>query len=314
MIGDIIKEQRTLHNMSRQTIAEGICSEKYIYLIERNERNPSAYILDQLSEKLGIDLFEYYQYLSFKNSILVVEYKRKFERYVKLSDVEKLKQVSLEAAKLVDFKSEPLIYDIEIINCLYEALVEGKTTESIEKLTKILNTPKLNIDPITFINGYIVLSTCYQLEEKLEEAKEVLYLAYGLVKKKTEFPRYHTVIINVLISLNSFLYNSRDYEQLIDYSTILLEFQEKQNEYSRIYYADIYLAFGYYHTNNLEVSKKHFYRGLLSASLFKNQLDLDVMIQTKDFNQLMKEFLKEEHIQLFYQQTGLAFIDPFKID
>ena len=69
MIGDIIKEQRTMNNMSRQTIAEGICSEKYIYLIERNERNPSAYILDQLSEKLGIDLFEYYQYQNFKNSI-----------------------------------------------------------------------------------------------------------------------------------------------------------------------------------------------------------------------------------------------------
>lgn len=312
MIGDIIKEQRTLNNMSRQTIAEGICSEKYIYLIERNERNPSAYILDQLSEKLGIDLFEYYQYLSFKNSIMVVEFKRKFERYVKLGDVEKLKQASLKAAQLEDFKSEPLIYDIEIINCLYEALVKGKTTKSIKQLTKILETPKLNIDPLTFVNGYIVLSTCYQLEGKLEEAKEVLYLAYELVKNKTKFPRYYTVIINVLISLTSFLYNSQDYEKLIHYSKILLDFHEKQNEYNRIYYADIYLAFGYYHTNNLEASKKHFYRGLLSTSLFKNQLDLDVMIQTKDFNKLLNEFLEDKHIQLFYQQTGLTFIDHLK--
>ena len=126
---------------------------------------------------------------------MVVEFKRKFERYVKLGDVEKLKQASLKAAQLEDFKSEPLIYDIEIINCLYEALVKGKTTKSIKQLTKILETPKLNIDPLTFVNGYIVLSTCYQLEGKLEEAKEVLYLAYELVKNKTKFPRYYTVII-----------------------------------------------------------------------------------------------------------------------
>ena len=92
MIGEIIKEQRNLINMSRETLAEGVCTEKYVYLIEKNERNPSAYILDDFSEKLGIDLFEYYQYLNFKNKSLVVEYKKQFDRYMQIGDIEKQKK------------------------------------------------------------------------------------------------------------------------------------------------------------------------------------------------------------------------------
>lgn len=171
MIGEIIKERRIFKNMSRETLSEGICTEKYVYLIEKNERNPSAYILDCFSEKLGIDLFEYYQYLNFENKSLVVEYRKKFDRYIKLGDMEKLKEESLKASQLEDFKREPLSYDISIINFIHGALVEGKTSETIKALNEIFENEELNIDRLTLINGYIVLSTCYQLEGQKEKAK-----------------------------------------------------------------------------------------------------------------------------------------------
>lgn len=296
MIGDIIKEQRLFKNMSRKTLSEGICSEKYIYLIEKNERNPSAYILNLLSERIGIDLFEYYQYLNFKNKTLVVEYKKKFERYIQLGNIKKLKEESVCASQLEDFKCEPLSYDITIIDILYEALIEGKTSESIKKLNNIFKIEKLNIDTLTLINAYIVLSTCYQIEGQLENAREIVEIAYDMVKNKISFSRYNTVTINVLISLTSCLYNTKKYKELIKYSKYLIEFQEKYNDYNRIYYADFYLAFAYYKTNKLSKSKEHFIRAIHSASLFKNKMDLNFIINMKDFNQIVDKL----HINQYY--------------
>lgn len=67
MIGNIIEEQRVSLGMSRKELSEGICTQKYVYLIEKNERNPSAYILNSFSDRLGLDLFDYYQYLNYDN-------------------------------------------------------------------------------------------------------------------------------------------------------------------------------------------------------------------------------------------------------
>lgn len=302
MIGEIIKEQRTLKNMSRKKLAEGVCTEKYVYLIEKDERNPSAYILNHFSDKLGIDLFEYYQYLNVKNKTLFAEYKKKFERYIQLGDVKKLKKESLKASQLEDFKHEPLSYDITIINLLYEALIEGKVNETIKKLTSIFKTKDLNIDTLTLINGYIILSSCYQLENKLDEAKEVVIIAYDKISNKMGFSRYNTVIINVLISLTSFLYNDKKYKELIKHSKELIEFQEKNGQYDRIYYAYFYLAFAYYKTNELSKVKEHFMRGIHSASLFKNKMDLNFIIKMKEFSEIADKFdINKYYIEHFYK-------------
>lgn len=304
MIGEIIKEQRILINMTRETLAEGVCTEKYVYLIEKNERNPSAYLLDCFSEKLGIDLFEYYQYLNFKNKSLVVEYKKKIDRYIQLGDMEKLKEVGQKASELEDFKQEPLSYDIKIINLIYGALVEGKTSQAIIQLNDIFATGELNIDRLTLINGYTVLSSCYQLEGQLDKARQVIEIAYEMIKNKTELPRYYTVIINVMISLTSLLYNSGEYDKLIKYALDLIEFQEENAEYSRIYYADFYLAFAYYNTNKLSKSKEHFMRGIHAANLFKNKMDINFIVKMKEFSQIVDKLNIDQHyVQELYKLT-----------
>lgn len=306
MIGEIIKEERILKNISRKTLSEGICTEKYVYLIEKNERNPSAYILNHFSEKLGIDLFEYYQYLNFKNKTQVIEHKRNFERYIQLGQIEKLKEETLKASQLEDFKSEPLIYDITIANLLYDALIQGKTSETIKKLKDILKIKKLNIDTLTLINGYIVLSSCYQIEGQLDKAREIVEVAYNMIKNKRDFSRYNTVIINVLISLTSFFYNAKEYDELIKYSKELLEFQEKYNEYSRIYYGEFYLSFAYFKTNKLSKSKEHFMRGIYSASLFQNKMDLNFIIEMKDFNEIVDKLnINQCFVEEFYKLSAL---------
>lgn len=286
MIGDIIKEQRILLGMSRKALSEGICSEKYIYLIETNERNPSAYILNGLSDRLGIDLFEYYQYLNYENKTKVFKYKENFERYTQTSDIEKLKEESLKARQLPEFQKEPLIYDIKVIDCLYKTTVKGKAQEAIKELNKMVSFRELNIDPITLVNAYAVLSTAYQLEGQWKQAEKAIDIACELVKDKTAFTRYNTVIITVLISVTSLFYNMEEYEKLIEYSQFLMDFQEKYSEYNRFYYVDYYLAFAYYKTNEPDKAHDHFMRGGYSALLFKNKIDIEYITGMKGFKEI----------------------------
>lgn len=77
-IGNVIKEYRSLIGMSRNDIAKNICTEKYVYLIEKGQRTPSADMTRLLGDNLGIDLFEYYQYLDCINPIEVREKNQPF--------------------------------------------------------------------------------------------------------------------------------------------------------------------------------------------------------------------------------------------
>ena len=68
-IGKVIKQFRDLRELSRAELAKGICSEKYVYLIEKGKRTPSTQIMRHFCNKLKTDLFLYYEYLDCKDPI-----------------------------------------------------------------------------------------------------------------------------------------------------------------------------------------------------------------------------------------------------
>lgn len=290
MIGPIIKEKRLSIGLTQKELAEGICTDKYIYLIETKQRNPSVKMINKLSEKLKTDLFQYYQYLHFENPATVMEYKERFERHIQLSEIEKLKEAADEAAQLNVFQSEPLSYDISIINHFYTGITEKNRENSIHELIYILQNEELEIDPLTFINGHVALSSIYQIDGQFEEARKILLVACELVKDKTDYARYHISYTNVLISLIALLYHNESYDKLINYSKKLLTFQKKYNEYNRIYYAEFYLAAGYFQKNKLAESKNQFTRSLQLISLFENEIDSKVIRNTPIFSEMVKSF------------------------
>ncbi len=96
-IGSVIKEYRKRKKISRKSLADGLCSEKYIYLIEKGERTPSAEMSALLGDKLGIDLFEYYEYVDCIDPIDVNQAIKLFTRYRNGNDMVALKRVTDEA-------------------------------------------------------------------------------------------------------------------------------------------------------------------------------------------------------------------------
>lgn len=58
-IGKVIKNFRKQKKLSQLELSEGICSKDYLYAIEKGKHEPSLYILERLSKRLNVDLFEY---------------------------------------------------------------------------------------------------------------------------------------------------------------------------------------------------------------------------------------------------------------
>lgn len=57
--GMTLKRIRKLKGYSKEALADGICSRKYVHLIEKGERMPSAHILGLFSVRLNEDLYKY---------------------------------------------------------------------------------------------------------------------------------------------------------------------------------------------------------------------------------------------------------------
>lgn len=77
-IGNLIYEIREDRGLSRAEASQGICSDKYIYMIENGDRVPSIKILYDLSHKLKYNFFHTLSYLSDKNPLALKDAINKF--------------------------------------------------------------------------------------------------------------------------------------------------------------------------------------------------------------------------------------------
>lgn len=66
--------------------------------------------MNSFSDRLGLDLFDYYQYSDYENQKQVLEHRENIERYIQTSNIKKLKEENLKASQLLDIQKEPLIY------------------------------------------------------------------------------------------------------------------------------------------------------------------------------------------------------------
>ena len=71
--GAFLQDLRTQHNLSREKLAENICTSKQIYRIEKGLSEPSLFLLIQLSIKFNMDLNEYFKMDFTSNSIIGLE-------------------------------------------------------------------------------------------------------------------------------------------------------------------------------------------------------------------------------------------------
>lgn len=68
-IGELIRLYRKRAKMTQGKLGEGICSAKYIGLIEKGVNIPTLYVVNRISERLGVNIYYAYGYARKYNSI-----------------------------------------------------------------------------------------------------------------------------------------------------------------------------------------------------------------------------------------------------
>lgn len=102
-IGKVILYLRKERKLTQDQLARDICSSKYIYLLEKDKYEPSYYILDRISKKLGINVENFYEKCISFGSIEVYEGIHILECNIRNKDFSNAYKLALEYGKIKEF-------------------------------------------------------------------------------------------------------------------------------------------------------------------------------------------------------------------
>lgn len=307
-IGSIIEEYRSMNNMSRRELSEGICSEKYIYLIETNKRTPSANLIKLISDKLGVDLFSYYEYLDCSKPILVKKYIDNFALYRSKFEPQLLCESTSEAIRLQDFNKTPWKYEIRINEFFISIYIRHEYKKTIIEINKFFDEIELKYSKGSYVaNVYILLAVCYIFLGDLINAKNATLSAYEVMLNKSNIRGNEVTITSIKITIMTLSYLLEDNERVIREAKEILEYKYKIESSDRLHYAYFYLAFAQYKTNLHVEAIENFKKGI-HICLIDNKLEdvkhiamQDVFIKLVNDERVGKEIVEE-----FYKKYNIA--------
>jgi len=163
--GILLKELRLNHNMSREKLAENICTPKQIYRIEKGESEPSVHLLHQLSIIFNMDLNAYYKMYFRGYTITGLEGITAFNSALKDDNIPLLKSIVQQYETLDEFQNGDLLQHIYYGKALCSALLNKDYKTSLDYCLKgiRLECPEFVLDDITeraYSNVGITLLIC----------------------------------------------------------------------------------------------------------------------------------------------------------
>lgn len=163
--GILLQELRLNHNMSREKLAENICSPKQIYRIEKGESEQSVSLLHQLSIVFNMDLNEYYKMFFMKNTLTAFEGANAINNAIESGDIQLIKILTKQYEGLDDFKKGEPFQIICYAKALCSALIDQDYKTSLAHCLKGIKTEYFdfclnNISNKTYSNIGITLLIC----------------------------------------------------------------------------------------------------------------------------------------------------------
>ena len=288
-MGKVISEIRNERNMSRKDLAEGICSEKYIYFIENGQRTPSAEVVRMLSDRFGEDLTEYYKFLECEEPVRVSNTIKKLSLCQRKHKFIETQKILDDLADSRDFKKAPwcYIYEGNLIAC--RMFNHGEYQESIDRIHIIFeNIEEQYRVSVYALTLYIELSTCNLILGNAIEAKKVAEEIEQIVARLYESSFDHAGITGK-INLLTIYYNTQEYDKAIKIGEDVLQFQNGCNAYDRIQYTLGFLAFSYYQKGNYEKAFLYLNKSLLIILYNHNWTDTFEVTSQKMFLKMIED-------------------------
>lgn len=289
-IGNVIKEYRSMIHMSRSALASNICSDKYLYLIEKGERTPSTEVTRLLGDKMGVDLFKYHEYLDCLDPVRVNFYIEKFNRYRRESDFRSLSIQTKEASKMEDYQTAPWKYEIELNVLATQVLGEGDFLHAIPLIEDIIEEmEKKKLENICYVNFLVLLSTCFQMDRDMIKAKKIVMRAYESIKNKQKINKYVQTVVAVKINKITMHYLSGEWDFVIEDALNLNEYQQEMYYKECLHHGFFYLAFSYYQKGAEEEGIKWFEKALSIMLIHHKPIEMFYMRSYEMFGVMVKD-------------------------
>jgi transcriptional regulator with XRE-family HTH domain len=247
-IGHVIRALRESAGLSRNELCNGICSEKYLYLIEKGLRTPSAEIQRFMSNRLQHSIFDYFEYLDCRDPIRTRAVIERLDdcRYMHMFD--KLGALLGEAAALEDFQHEPWIFEYELNRVFYETIGLRRYAAGVADAVRVLEAiPAKYRSELFTVELRLLLHFCYQNLGNPTEAKDVLQQASDLCAADYGPPRYVNVRITTKLNWLYYRFQTGDYQAAVREGTRLYRYQLDVRHYRRLTITCFFIAFSYLH-------------------------------------------------------------------
>jgi transcriptional regulator with XRE-family HTH domain len=254
-VGKVIRHYRKELNMTIEELCEGICSKKYIYMIEKGERTPSILIMDQIFTRLNIPIDDYSMFIFSDDPIGLKKIVDGINYATVKQDYDYLEQV------LKDGKNHVLsdTYPFNIYLTTAEALImffkyrkidetkvfiETNYSELIE-FDELKDIDKLSSPCIRVLNLYAIL----QLEKGMhKEGLNTLSMLKEYLKNHNKVKNFSLHYILVSINELNFHFKYDDYEKAFALADELYKYMLKHNEIERLPF--VLSILGYIHIRN----------------------------------------------------------------
>ncbi len=254
-IGDVIRYYRDQNGLSRKELITDLCSEKYLYLIEKGLRTPSSELVHLIGNRLGVPLFRYYDYLSYQDPVQVRKMMDRLSFFRRTSDFEGLKDQLDKAQAQPDFHKAPLTYELEANRLMYQMLAEGKVSETIEAIEAILPRIAHKYRHETFMAYFhLLLSVAYFQAGQVLDAHRVIDPALSIIENKEKIESYHHIIVLIRLHTMALQLEAQDYAQVLEAGQELERLMVRINRLERINFLYYYLALAYWHLGHKDLS------------------------------------------------------------
>jgi transcriptional regulator with XRE-family HTH domain len=233
--GNSLQELRMNYNMSREKLAENICTPKQIYRIEKGESEPSISLLHQLSFKFNLDLNEYYKMYFTTNTIVGLEGVNAINAALEAGNTTLLRTIIEKYENLEEFKRGENLQHIYYCKALCSALSDTDYNTSLEYCYEgiKIECPEFNIIKITenmYSNVGIALINCmsqnYFALEQADNGMKVLTQILTVLESyaiDSIYPLFHHSQFSLkmyqvlLYNIGVQLFEYGEYKQALDY-------------------------------------------------------------------------------------------------
>lgn len=289
-IGNIIHEFRNILPLTRKELCAGICSEKYLYMIEKGIRTPSTEVTRLLSDRLGVDIFKYYEYLGCAEPIKVCNFIERFYRHRMESNFDAVLEDTEKASQLKDFRKIPWLYEIKVNQLMLRVLSENDYLQTIPILIDtIAEIQQKRANRNVLAGLYVLLSTCYQMDRDMVNAKKAVALAYEWVSGRQGMAKYIQISSAIRLNKITIHYLSEDFDEVIKNALALIEYEDELHFKGYSDQAAFYLAFSYFQSGQEKQGILWFHKALCTVLVNHNPINMRYLAGYEVFSVMLQD-------------------------